>query len=437
MINALPFFLSRLVGFPLYQTFSSSMASVYTVTILICLFYCTITSKQVRVFRSMCEWMLTLGISQSSPSRRIFASISGSIVLIISLCLSASVQGTPLAFYTFSLFNACFLAVTTGYLCTAVFAGAATLGAPFLQTVWAGQATVAVAVSTIQLVSSVISLWPVTTVVNEGGEAEAMAARIFFGASTIFLGITLAAYVWLTRQQFYKSVVDMLERHHRVANPEKLTGLIASNNRPSTGNVFRVLKQNWIFMFSAMYVFMVTFVSVCFGVMIARRLTGGFFNQAVYPAITVRVRSADPSIRPLLFTSAHFLVFNVGDLIGRYSCSLPCLVVWSSKKILVMALLRTFFVPLLMLCNVDQPTGTTASPIIGSDILFMIILLAKGYTNGYVSTLAMLAASSLEHNPRLQNVREDADVATTLGDAFLNLGLALNSLSSFGVQALM
>ena len=102
-----------------------------------------------------------------------------------------------------------------------------------------------------------------------------------------------------------------------------------------------------------------------------------------------------------------------------------------------MALLRTLFVPLFMLCNVDQATGTAVSPIIGSDVLFMIILLAMGYTNGYVATLAMLAVSSLEHNPRLQGIREDVDVAATLGGAFLNLGLALGSLSSFGVQALI
>ena len=179
----------------------------------------------------------------------------------------------------FSLFSTCFLAVTSGYLCTAVFAGAAILGASFLQTVLAGQAAVGVAVSAVQLLSSVISLSGSspnsgTTVVIEGadGEAEAMAARIFFGVSTVFLGVTLVAYAWLAREPFYKSVTDVLEQHRQVASPEELTGLVTNDSRSSTGNnsnVVRVCKQNWMFMFSIMYVFMVTLVSVCFSVMIA------------------------------------------------------------------------------------------------------------------------------------------------------------------------
>lgn len=66
----------------------------------------------------------------------------------------------------------------------------------------------------------------------------------------------------------------------------------------------------------------------------------------------------------------------------------------------------------------------------------MIILLAMGYTNGYVSSLALLAVSSLEHNPRL-NGREDVDIAATLGGSFTIVGLALGALSSFSVQAIV
>ena len=64
-------------------------------------------------------------------------------------------------------------------------------------------------------------------------------------------------------------------------------------------------------------------------------------------------------------------------------------------------------------------------------------MLVMGYTNGYVSTLALLAVSSLEHNPRLGGRREDVDVAATLGGAFLNVGLASGALSSFGIQTII
>ncbi|KAG8218815.1 nucleoside transporter-domain-containing protein [Butyriboletus roseoflavus] len=412
LINATSFFLSRLAGSPLYPTFSSYLSSVYTLTNLACQFYSTVTSKQ------------------SSPSRRTFASIIAMILLVTSLCLSTFIRGTPSTFFSFALFNGAAVAVTSAYLCTAVFAGAALLGASFLQTVLSGQAAVAVAVSAVQVASSMISLWgsplkPVSmeaiTTDSRDKHPEEIAARIFFAVSTVFLGITLAAYTWLTKQSFYKSVTGSLERHREVGDIDELTGLVADGCRnpltDANSRVYQVFKQNMIFMFSIAYVFAVTL--------------------AVYPATTVRVQPVNPGIHPSLFTAIHFLIFNIGDLVGRYSCTFPRLLVWSAKKILAMSLLRTLFIPLILLCNVHRPTITTpVSPIISSDISFMIILLTMGYTNGYVSTLATLAVSSLEHNSRLKGRREDVDVAATLSGFSVTVGLASGALSSFGVQAM-
>jgi equilibrative nucleoside transporter 1/2/3 len=103
-----------------------------------------------------------------------------------------------------------------------------------------------------------------------------------------------------------------------------------------------------------------------------------------------------------------------------------------------MSLLRTLFIPLILLCNVDRPATNPPLPsIIHSDIYFMIVTLTMGYTDGYVVTLALLAVSSLEHNPRLKGRREDVDVAAALGGSFIILGLAFGALSSFGIQAMI
>ncbi|KAG8216793.1 hypothetical protein J3R82DRAFT_7041 [Butyriboletus roseoflavus] len=161
-------------------------------------------------------------ISQSSQSRRIFVSIIAVILLVISLCFSTYIRGTPPAFLLFALFNSASLAISTAYLYTATYAGAALLGASFLQTVLSGQAAVAVAVSVVQVTSSALSLWrfspkPVPMEVNgadgSDNQAEEMAARIFFGVSAIFVIITLVAYTWLMKQPFYKLVTRTLEQH--------------------------------------------------------------------------------------------------------------------------------------------------------------------------------------------------------------------------------
>jgi len=213
-------------------------------------------------------------LSQSSPSRRVFASLIAMIFLITSLCLITFIRGTPTAFFSFALFSAAAVAITSGYLCTAVFAGASLLGTSFLQIVISGHAAVAVAVSAVQVASSMISLRSSSpqsismTVASADGRddrPEDIAARIFFGVSAIFLGITLVAYTWLTKLPFYKSAVVTLEPDRRSGDTEERTRLVADDHRkPPTepnSHVYQVFKQNLIFMFPIAYVFAVTLVS--------------------------------------------------------------------------------------------------------------------------------------------------------------------------------
>ena len=76
-------------------------------------------------------------------------------------------------------------------------------------------------------------------------------------------------------------------------------------------------------------------------------------------------------------------------------------------------------------------------PLISSDLLFMIILGLFGLSNGYVSSLCLMSASSLEHNPRLKGRAEDVDVAATVAFFCLVGGLALGSIFSFGVEGMI
>jgi solute carrier family 29 (equilibrative nucleoside transporter), member 1/2/3 len=64
----------------------------------------------------------------------------------------------------------------------------------------------------------------------------------------------------------------------------------------------------------------------------------------------------------------------------------------------------------------------------------MLILLVFGISNGYVSSLCMMAAPSVEHNPRLKGRVEDVDVAATVGSFCLVGGLAVGSFASFAVR---
>lgn len=130
-------------------------------------------------------------------------------------------------------------------------------------------------------------------------------------------------------------------------------------------------------------------------------------------------------------------MFNIGDFAGRSICSLPSLHVWSARRLLTLSLLRTLFIPLFLMCNVQWASESSGGPIISSDIVFMTIVLLFGLTNGYVSSMCMMAAPSLAHNSRLKGRAEDVDVAATVASFFLVGGLAVGSVLSFGVRAIV
>ena len=144
----------------------------------------------------------------------------------------------------------------------------------------------------------------------------------------------------------------------------------------------------------------------------------------------------NPGFHPLLFSAVHFLVFNVGDLLGRHLCSFPRLLTWSPRLLLAFSFGHTLFVPLFLACNLRLPSSPSGPAMINSDILFFLILLAFGTSNGYVSSLCLMATSSEEHNTGLRG-KEDVDTAATIGVFCLVGGLAVGSIASFGIRALV
>ncbi|KAG1908106.1 uncharacterized protein F5891DRAFT_1124004 [Suillus fuscotomentosus] len=175
MINANPFFMSRLSGSPLRTSFSSYLSSVFTASNVVTLGYAIMTSKQ------------------SSPSRRAFWSTASTSAIVTILFLTTFLPLSPAPFFYFIMISAFCLSGCASYLSNSVFAGAALFGAPYMQSMMSGQAAVASSVSA-------ISIWGTTPVAlaigdtDPDGQAEEKSARIFFGISALFMIATLLAY---------------------------------------------------------------------------------------------------------------------------------------------------------------------------------------------------------------------------------------------------
>ncbi|EJD00821.1 uncharacterized protein FOMMEDRAFT_125285 [Fomitiporia mediterranea MF3/22] len=413
LITATPYFLSRLSGSPMKSSFSSYLSITFTLANFCFLAHATVTSKQ------------------SSPARRIFVATSLLAVLVGLLTLSTSTPSSTGIFFAFVLLNGIVQAGAGSYLQTAVVAVASLFGHSAMHACMAGQAFVGVVVSTVQLLSSLASVSASAKAreknqeYDEGG-AEARAAALFFGLSTVFLCATLGALSWLVRLPEYKAVMRPFEEERRKGREGSEGGGVDVDidAKSEKGRIWRVAKANVEYEFAVGYVFTVTL--------------------AVFPPITASILPADPAtFHPLIFTAIHFLLFNVGDLTGRYLCAVPRLLTWSSRRLLVLSLARTLFIPLFLLCNVQRPSPSSSPSSstlpssalsLGSDAFFFLILLLFGLSNGYVSSMCMIAAPNVQHNKKLGGRKGDVDVAATLASFVLVGGLVVGSACSFLVR---
>ncbi|KAI0080672.1 hypothetical protein K474DRAFT_1589283 [Panus rudis PR-1116 ss-1] len=414
LITASPFFLARLEGSPFKGTFNSYLSTSFTVSNFVFLAHATVSSKQ------------------TSNARRGLLSMLWLTLLNFMLTVSTFIHAKPGLFFSFVLLNGIAQAAAGSYLQTAVVAVASLFGPNAMQSVMSGQAAVGVALSAIQVISAASSIRgkaPPASPQSVPSEPEEQSAFAFFGISTVFLLFSAAAHAWLVRLPAYKSLTSQVQHAHAVTggvgdsaeSANLLSGHSAlASNSEKRKQILRVAKGNIVYNLAVAYVFLVTL--------------------AVFPPITISIQSTNPATHPLLFSAVHFLVFNVGDFFGRYMCSIPRVVIWSAKRLLTLSLARTLFIPLFLMCNLQRPTdlpSTVSNAFISSDILFMLILLLFGLSNGYVSSLCMMSAPSVEHNPRLKGRVEDVDVAATVANFFLIGGLATGSFMSFGVRAVV
>ncbi|XP_028658861.1 equilibrative nucleoside transporter 2-like [Erpetoichthys calabaricus] len=146
-------------------------------------------------------------------------------------------------------------------------------------------------------------------------------------------------------------------------------------------------------------------------------------SLSVFPAVTADVKSqfGDPWNKYFIPVCC-FLAFNLMDWAGR---SVTVCVRWPSKNSCFFPLLvcaRIVFIPLLMLCNVQERTYLPV--IFHHDAVFVILMALFSFTSGYCACLSMSYAPQMV---------EPQDVETTgaLMTFFLALGLSLGGALSF------
>ncbi|TEB04029.1 nucleoside transporter [Coprinellus micaceus] len=385
-ITAMPYFLARLQGSSLKSTFGSYLTTTFTLSNFIFLAHATITSKHIR------------------PSNRTRSMIIWLTVLNALLTISTFFVPSTGLFAIFVLFNGATQAAAGAYFQTSTIAVASLFGPSAVQAMMSAQLPQ--------------TLGKPRNFAGDGS-AEEKSAFFFFLLATVFLVVTYFAHEYLVRMPLYARVAGSLEEGGKITLPSEGHQRSVSRARSEvedSSSVLRVAKANINYEIAVACVFMITL--------------------SVFPPITLSIQPTNPTFHPLLFSAVHFLVFNIGDFLGRWVCSFPFMLIWSGKRLLSISIARVLFIPLFLLCNIQRPSSDTpTTPFINSDITFFLILLVFGWSNGYTSSLCMMAAPSVEHNPMLKGRVADVDVAATVASFCLVGGLVLGSIASFAVRS--
>ncbi|KAI6662043.1 Copine-8-like [Oopsacas minuta] len=111
----------------------------------------------------------------------------------------------------------------------------------------------------------------------------------------------------------------------------------------------------------------------------------------------------------LYFTPVFcFLTFNLFDFIGRASAGFTAKCKIPSLLITVLALIRTLFIPFILLCNISHKIFFPYW--FSNDYIFLSIMILLGITNGVLSSISMM------HGPRKapESYRETAAILMAL-----------------------
>lgn len=215
----------------------------------------------------------------------------------------------------------------------------------------------------------------------------------FFMERTVF-----ATYY---REEFNRVLVETSSKKHAMEGAS--AGAAGSKAR----HYLSILKQVVVWGFSVTLVFLVTL--------------------AIFPSITANVHSVNEQSKSMWATTYFlplycFLLFNVGDLVGRtvagwYILPKP------GVTIPMLSIMRIAFIPLFMVCNV-LPRHGQLKLVLDNDVYPVVLMALFSLTNGYISTVSMMLG------PRSVN-KDQAETAGTVMSFMMTAGLTLGSSLSY------
>ncbi|CEL63194.1 Equilibrative nucleoside transporter 1 OS=Rattus norvegicus GN=Slc29a1 PE=2 SV=3 [Rhizoctonia solani AG-1 IB] len=385
LIIALPFFLEKLDGTSLHDTFASWISFLFNGVGLLSIGLATWLGDQFVGPLTCTLSMLTLII------------VFGFLTIIPFFDIPVA------AFFGTVISASGLLAVAGGLLQTATISLAPVYGPSAITYYMAGSALSAVGVSALQVFTAYTS----DSIELPSIDSPSWSATICYATSTVLVVLSLVSFHLLaTNSSDLKSVNSKDYRDLPISERTRLLEPTFDSPLPvpqKTDSAQSFNDRRFGRNFAIFY--------------------AGIVTLGVFPAITTRIDPYNPQSNPLVFNALHFLVFNVADLIGRAMVSVDFLPS-GDTTLVVYSLMRTIFIPAFMVCNVAGHWPT----LITSDLTYMLVLFIFGVTCGHLTTLALVSASQ-GHDP------EKGGKETRITQFWMMSGFVAGGIASFGISA--
>ncbi|EDV20149.1 uncharacterized protein TRIADDRAFT_61357 [Trichoplax adhaerens] len=156
-------------------------------------------------------------------------------------------------------------------------------------------------------------------------------------------------------------------------------------------------------------------------------------THMVYPSITTRIfsihkESHGPLTGRLFIPVACFLVYAIADLVGRIISGWILMPNYNQGlSLLFLAACRFILVPLFIYCNVQPRKHLSVK--IHSDVVYIILILVLGLSQGYVKTLTTMYAPKLVHS-------RFKEATGAMVYFCITIAYIVSSLMAFGVSAI-
>lgn len=139
---------------------------------------------------------------------------------------------------------------------------------------------------------------------------------------------------------------------------------------------------------------------------------------------SVHTESKSRFLRKSIFIPFIYLVWNLGDLLGRILCggSNSAFLVRNPKSLISYSIARLLFIPLFMTCNIHPGIS---KPVILSDIWYVVLQFLFGFSNGQLCTLCFMVVRDHCDND------DEREAAGGFTSVFLSVGLATGSVLSY------